>query len=141
MNLQVVKLDNNAVVPKYANPGDAGLDLTATTKEVDDNRKVITYGTGLAFAIPRGHVGLLFPRSSVYKQDLRLANCVGVIDSGYRGEVMLKFDIKENPSIIYDVGERVGQMVIMPLSMLEVEEVAQLGTTERGEGGFGSTGI
>lgn len=141
LDLQVVKLDSKAVVPKYANPGDAGLDLTAITREVDDNLSIITYGTGLAFAIPKGHVGLLFPRSSVYKQDLRLANCVGVIDSGYRGEVMFKYDIKGNPRELYKTGDRVGQIVILPLSQIQVKEVEQLNTTDRGEGGFGSTGI
>ena len=129
MGVKVKKLHPKAVIPTYAKHGDAGLDLTAVSVSVDKFGNA-TYGTGLAFEIPEGYVGLIFPRSSISKQGLTLANSVGVIDSGYRGEVMFKFkplmgefnhlSIKHRYSVfadktnIYKVGERVGQIIIMP---------------------------
>lgn len=80
LNIRVKKLNENAVIPSYAKPGDAGLDLTATSRSIDSYGNFI-YGTGLAFEIPEGYVGLLFPRSSVCKTDSILSNCVGVVDS------------------------------------------------------------
>lgn len=144
MLLKIKKLNKNAVIPQYAKDGDAGLDLTAISKEVDHGGSyiggfdIVTYGTGLAFEIPEGYVGLVFPRSSIYKSDLILSNCVGVIDSGYRGEVMLKF--RKTNGRIYEVGERVGQLVIMPFSKVQLVEVENLTESERGDGGYGSTG-
>lgn len=140
INVKYVVLDNNAVEPKFARIGDAGADLTATSKEINGN--IITYGTGIAMSIPRGHVGLLFPRSSVYKKDISMANSVGVIDSGYRGEIMLKYRFnKDTISNTYTIGDRIGQIVIVPIPEVELEKVDQLSSSERGEGGFGSTGI
>jgi dUTP pyrophosphatase len=113
----VKKLVPEAVIPEYAKPGDAGLDLTATSIEWNGSGNQVTYGTGLALEIPAGYVGLIFPRSSVSKTDLALSNCVGVIDSGYRGEVMFKFNYRGNALVIpefYKVGDRVGQLIIMP---------------------------
>jgi dUTP pyrophosphatase len=95
----------------------------------------------LAFEIPEGYVGLVFPRSSICKQDLILSNCVGVIDSGYRGEVMLKFKTTENFARLYEVGDRIGQIIIMPYPQITLNEVEELSETERGNGGYGSTGI
>ena len=90
MEIKIKKLSKDAVIPKYAKEGDAGMDLVATSKEYDGDGNTV-YGTGLAFEIPKEYVGLLFPRSSNAKTDLRLTNSVGVLDSGYRGEVMFKF--------------------------------------------------
>ena len=137
MNIKIKKLHPNAIIPEYAKIGDAGLDLTAVDFEVTGLH--ITYKTGIAIAIPEGFVGLLFPRSSVYKTGQYLTNSVGVIDSGYRGEIMLKFT---RPAIDsqYKVGDRVGQLIIMPYPQVKFEEVEDLGTTDRGKGGFGSTG-
>ena len=137
MNIKIKKLHPNAIIPEYAKTGDAGLDLTAVDFEVTGLH--ITYKTGLAIAIPEGFVGLLFPRSSVYKTGQYLTNSVGVIDSGYRGEIMLKFTRPELDSQ-YKVGDRVGQLIIMPYPQIKLEEVEDLGTTDRGRGGFGSTG-
>ena len=137
MNIKIKKLHPNAIIPEYAKIGDAGLDLTAVDFEVTGLH--ITYKTGLAVAIPEGFVGLLFPRSSVYKTGQYLTNSVGVIDSGYRGEIMLKFTRPELDSQ-YKVGDRVGQLIIMPYPQIKLEEVEDLGTTDRGRGGFGSTG-
>lgn len=140
MQVNVKKLHPNAVIGSYAKPGDAGIDLTATSKSYDQYKNVV-YGTGLAFEIPEGYVGLVFPRSSICKQDLILSNCVGVIDSGYRGEVMLKFKPTENFARLYEVGDRIGQIIIMPYPQITLNEVEELSETERGNGGYGSTGI
>lgn len=166
MQVNIKKLNQNAVIPSYAKNGDAGMDLTAVSKSHDDDGNVV-YGTGLAFEIPDGYVGLLFPRSSNTKKDLVLGNSVGVLDSGYRGEVFFKF----KPSIIYkhdddhlletvkpqtteqlisqsyihlvseyEVGDRIGQIIIMPYPKVTFVEVDELSSSDRGKSGFGSTG-
>ena len=137
MKVRIKRLHPDAVIPKYAKAGDAGMDLTAVEMEREWN--IVTYKTGLAIEIPEGHVGLLFPRSSVYKTSMVLSNCVGVIDSGYRGEIMLKFRSTESNKA-YEVGDRVGQLIILPYPQVEFEEVENLSSTERGSGGYGSTG-
>ena len=137
MKVRIKKLHPDAVIPKYAKAGDAGMDLTAV--EMSKEWNIVTYKTGLAVEIPEGHVGLLFPRSSVYKTSMVMSNCVGVIDSGYRGEVMLKY-LKISDSHPYEVGDRVGQLIIMPYPQVEFEEVTDLSSTDRGSGGYGSTG-
>ena len=91
LQVAIKKLHSNAVIPSYAKPGDAGLDITATSI-ISNTTFEVTYGTGLAVEIPIDHVGLLFPRSSIRKYDLQLANSVGVIDSGYRGEIQFTFN-------------------------------------------------
>ena len=144
MKIKIKKLHNDAVVPSYAKPGDAGMDLTATSRTFDEHGNVV-YGVGLAIEIPEGYVGLIFPRSSNAKTDLYLTNHVGVVDSGYRGEIMFKFrksDVIKNfqEARLYHVGERVGQLMIIPYPQIELEEVEELSSTERGEGGYGSTG-
>jgi len=135
MKVKIKKLHPNAVIPKYAKPGDAGLDLTAIG--IEEKGRHITYHTGLAMEIPQGYVGLLFPRSSVYKTYQILSNCVGVIDSGYRGEVMMKFTSSREQ---YVIGSKIGQLIIMPYPQIQFEEVDHLSDTERGTGGYGSTG-
>lgn len=135
MKVNIKKLHSNAQIPAYAKEGDAGLDLVAV--EAFEDIDWITYRTGLAVEIPKGFVGLLFPRSSVYKKNQRLANSVGVIDSGYRGEIMMKYTRSQNQ---YSVGERVGQLLILPYPEIEFNEVPELGVSSRGTGGFGSTG-
>lgn len=147
MIVNIKKLHPDAVVPKYAHVTDAGLDLTAISVEQKDG--VYIFGTGLAIEIPQGYVGLIFPRSSNFKQDLWLTNCVGVIDSGYRGEIKFMFkDLvsKSTNSLFgkskqWQVGDRVGQLIIMPYPSIELNEVAELSDSDRGTGGFGSTGV
>lgn len=155
MKVKIKKLNDNAVIPSYSKIGDAGLDMTATSKTVDEYGN-FTYGTGLAVEIPEGYVGLLFPRSSICKQNQYLTNSVGVLDSNYRGEIKFKFKFgmgleydqdlsnKEyHPTMdwnLYEVGDRIGQLIIMPYPYIEFEEVDKLSSTNRGEGGFGSTG-
>ena len=142
MDVKVKKLREDAVVPKYAKTGDAGLDLTAVWSERDGYGNLI-YGTGLAIEIPEGHVGLLFPRSSNSKTDLYLTNHVGVIDSGYRGEIIFKFRPRNTllDARIHHDGDRVGQLIIIPYPKINLVESEELSDTERGEGGFGSTGL
>ncbi len=138
--IKVKKLNPNAVIPSYSKVGDAGMDLTITS-EIENTSFSVTYGFGIAMEIPKGHVGLVFPRSSVRNQELILSNCVGVIDSGYRGELQATFK-KTNglDSIKYKVGERGAQIMILPYPQVYMTEVPELSNSERGTGGFGSTG-
>ncbi len=140
MKVNVKKLRPDAKIPKYASPGDAGLDLTATTYSYNVLHRFHEYGTGLAVAIPEGHMGLIFPRSSISKKSLALANAVGVIDSGYRGEVKLRFTDVDQFGSVYAVGDKIAQLIIVPYPSIELNEVTDLDETSRGEGGFGSTG-
>ena len=140
MKIRVKKLSADAVIPSKAHASDAGFDMTCTRFEAADGG-LFTYHTDIAVEIPEGHVGLLFPRSSIYKQDLLLSNSVGVIDSGYRGEITFKFkpvhfDIKHR----YQVGDRIGQLIIIPYPDIEFVEANELSDSERGEGGYGSSG-
>lgn len=135
MNINFKKLQPQAQAP-LSSLGNAGADLYAISKTFREG--FIEYGTGLAFEIPEGYVGLLFPRSSISNKDLTLANSVGVIDSSYRGEVKMRF-VDSGP-IHYEEGERIGQLVILPCPAVEFNETEELSVTDRGEGGFGSTG-
>ena len=139
--VKVKKLVPEAVIPSYSKVGDAGMDLTIT-KEIENTTFSVSYGFGIAMEIPQGYVGLVFPRSSVRNQDLILSNCVGVIDSGYRGELQATFK-KTNglDSIKYKVGDRGAQIIILPYPTIYMTEVPELSDTERGSGGFGSTGV
>lgn len=168
MLVNIKKLTPEAVIPLYAKEGDAGMDLVATSVDYS-NEYYIEYGTGLAIEIPKGYVGLIFPRSSNSRKDLQLCNSVGVIDSGYRGEVKLRYRRIINPTpkrnfivtdvefqeelnnnvpvprikadfACYDIGDKVGQIIIIPIPFISFNEVQELSETVRGEGGFGSTG-
>lgn len=135
------KLVKEAVIPAYAKPGDAGLDLVAVNQQYLEDYGCWVYGTGLAVEIPEGYVGLIFPRSSVRKYSLALSNCVGVIDSGYRGEIMCSFRPQSTGSKdVYGVGDKVCQLIIMPYPTVVPVESDELSETERGTGGHGSTG-
>ncbi len=142
MKVRINKLNENAVIPSYAKSGDAGMDLVATSI-ISETDTQITFGIGLALEIPKGFVGLIFPRSSVRKTRLMLSNCVGVVDSGYRGELQATFNKVNQNSIAendYKVGDRIAQIMIIPHPEIDFEEADELSDTERGEGGFGSTG-
>lgn len=142
MDVKIKKLCDEAVIPSYAHDTDAGLDLTATSYEYDRTHDCHIYGTGLAIEIPEGYVGLLFPRSSNRKTDAYLTNHVGVIDSGYRGEIMLSFKKRDelDMSRPYMIGDRIGQLIIMPYPKINFIEVEELSDSDRGTGGHGSTG-
>jgi len=137
--VKVKKMNPNAMIPKYAKLGDACMDLVAVEKWIDDYDNTC-YNTGLAFEIPSGHVGLIYPRSSVSKTNMTLRNCVGVIDSGYRGPVVLKFKSEKHSAFNYNIGDRVAQLMIMPYPQINFIEVDELSDSDRGIGGFGSTG-
>ena len=138
VNLKVKKIDPNAVMPRYTKLGDAGMDLTSTSLE--KNGAYYEYGTGLAIELPLGYVGLVFPRSSISKTDHYLRNSVGVIDAGYRGEIKIRMSVPFLGGVEYKVGDRVAQLVIIKLPWVNIEQVDELSETDRGEGGFGSTG-
>ena len=148
MIVRCKKLYEDAVIPSYAHATtDAGMDLTAQSVAYDADKKCWEYGTGLAMEIPQGYVGLIFPRSSVYKTRLTMSNCVGVIDSGYRGEIMLHFYEPEQPEDAlyarvqpYAKGDRIGQIIIMPYPAIELVEADELSDSDRGTNGHGSTG-
>jgi len=136
------KLVKHAFVPEYANPGDAGLDLIAIDSYKNHDYKFIEYGIGIALEIPEGFVGLIFPRSSISKTPHTLANSVGVIDSSYRGEIKLRMRYEEDrEDMEYGFGDKVGQLLIIPIPTVQLEEIDELSTTERGDGGFGSTDL
>ena len=136
--LKFKKLVETAVVPNKATSGSNGFDLTATSKEWHDEFQVYVYGTGVAIEIPKGYVGLLFPRSSVRKYALTMANCVGVIDSDYRGEIMATFrPVRKYEGKVYNVGDKLCQLVVVPAPEFEIEEVDTLSDTERGTKGHG----
>ena len=140
MLIKVKKIHPQAVMPIKAHLSDAGFDLYATSKTYDNDGNVV-YGCGLAFEIPEGYMGLVFPRSSNAKKSLLLSNSVGVIDAGYRGEVTAKFKrlypISQGE---YAIGERFAQLIVMPIPAVEFELAEELSESERGVGGYGSSG-
>lgn len=137
MQIKFKKLVPEAIVPKKGTEYSAGYDLTAVSVTYLPSGH-IKYGTGIAVEIPDGYVGLLFPRSSVYKTETMLANSVGVIDADYRGEIMAIFNNCGERS--YQVGDRIVQLIIMPYPSITYIEADELSTTVRGNGGYGSTG-
>ena len=150
MEVKIKKLYKDSMLPTKAHTTDAGYDLYAHSKSYDDDGNVV-YGSGVAMEIPQGYVGLVFPRSSNAKKDLILSNSVGVIDSGFRGEILFKFkpsNVIEKPDLAYipesiskyEIGERIGQIIIMPYPEIEFVEVDELSDSERGDGGYGSSG-
>lgn len=145
MTLKIKRLNENAIMPIRAHKGDAGIDLTCTeiTQEINEcGQLILVYHTGLAVEIPEGYVGLLFQPSSVYKKSISMTNAVGVIYSGYRGEIMGKFrSTTDVVPAIYKPGERFAQLVIVPIADIQIEEAADLSESERGEGGYGSSDI
>lgn len=141
LKVKFKKLHPSAISPCYAKQGDAGMDLTAT-EIISEEVFQIVYGTGIAVEIPEGYVGLVFPRSSIRKYDLSLTNSVGVIDSGYRGEIQVTFRKEKGvASKKYEVGDRVCQIMILPFPSVNFIEANELSDSERGEGGHGSTGV
>lgn len=139
MKLKFKKLSIHAVLPAKANATDAGFDITATHRYIDEYGNDV-YETGLAVEIPEGYVGLLFPRSSIYKKDQILSNSVGVIDSGYRGEILFKFKRPANTSKIYYPSDRIGQLLIIKLEGFQPAFVEELDSDNDRGGGFGSSG-
>ena len=143
MQIKFKKLHPDAVMPKQGTPGSAGFDLTATNREMRAGVRQFVYHTDIAVEIPKGYVGLVFARSSICRTGLLLTNCVGVIDSDYRGEITAVFDFSHTVlsiDSVYKPGDRICQLVIVPIPEVEYIEVDNLSETERGAGGYGSTG-
>ena len=143
-NVNFVKLDKNAIVPTYGSECAAGADLYAlptTESTVINPHETVLIHTGIALQIPDGFAGMIFARSGIaLKRGLAPANKVGVIDSDYRGEIMVA--IHNHSDIVQEIasGERVAQLVIMPYLKANFIECKSLDETERADGGFGSTG-
>lgn len=148
MNVKIKRLHPAAIIPSYGSDGAACFDLHALPEGKDAWAQInkgtpTVLRTGLAFEIPDGHVMLVFSRSGHgFRQNVRLSNCVGVIDADYRGEVMVKLvrDEYDGGDMVVRHGDRIAQAIILPYPSVRFQEVAELSTTERGAGGFGSTG-
>lgn len=136
MQVKIKRLNDKAILPTKAHATDAGYDLYASSCHYENG--LVCYGTGIAVEIPQGYVGLVFPRSSIANTHLALSNSVGVIDSGYRGEIKAKF--RKGGTRGYNVGDRIAQLIIMPYPEVVFEEVEELADSDRGEGGYGSNG-
>lgn len=142
MQLRMRRIDKGIELPRYAKPGDAGFDLRSTMDVEIAPQGTVMVGTGIAVEIPDGHVGLVFPRSGLASHSgVNLVNNVGVVDSGYRGEVMLPLYNAGHDTVAVARGVRCAQMVVVPFVACEIVEVDELGETDRGQGGFGSTGV
>lgn len=141
LNLKVKMDDDAGYVPAYAHDGDAGLDLRAVEDYVVPVGQSKLVRTGFRCEIPAGSVGLVFPRSGLGSQGITLRNAVGVVDSGYRGEVRAAVWNTTDHPVTISRGDRVCQMVVMPYCQCSVDAVDELGDTERGTDGYGSTGV
>ena len=142
MTLPFKRLDPDAVLPARAHPGDAGLDLrSAVDVEVGPGERALV-PTGVAVAIPDGHAGLVLPRSGLAsKHGLTMANAPGLIDAGYRGEVICAVvNLDRDAPVRISKGDRIAQLVVVAIPELAADWVDELPATTRGEGGFGSTG-
>jgi len=140
MIVRFKKMHPDAKVPFKKHTYDAGFDLTAVSKSFDNDNNVV-YDTGIAVAIPPNHVGLSFPRSSNATKQLILSNSVGVIDSGFTSSISMKYKRLTLFNVDYEVGDRIGQLIIIPIPMIEFEEAEELEASERGSGSYGSTGV
>lgn len=155
VDVKIKPLSPVAKVPTYASDGSAGLDFTAVSMDYDCNTQTYNFHTGWAVEIPMGYVGLLFPKSGIYKKTMRLTNCVGVLDADFRGEVCARFEdntsaflhktdedrffkrFKETRRDVYDAGNAVFQLVVVPIPRVNILVAEELSETERGEKGFG----
>lgn len=142
VELRVRRLDPTVALPRYAHPGDAGLDLAAAEQVRLEPGARAAVRTGLAVAVPDGWVGLIHPRSGLAREHgVTVANAPGTIDAGYRGELqVLLINLGEEP-VVLEAGARVAQLLLQPVGRAEVVEVVDLDETARGAGGFGSTGF
>lgn len=152
MQVKVKKMFDDVQLPEYATPGSACFDIKAYAAIHEDlkeqataqllNRKAVVFNTGLQFEIPDNHVMLVFSRSGHgFKNDIRLSNCVGVIDSDYRGELKVKLASDSNDATTpFKHGDRIAQGMIIPYEQVQFVVTDELSSTERGEGGLGSTG-
>lgn len=137
-----VKLTDGAELPRHAKEGDAGLDLTSRDTVTLSAGETKVVGTGVAIELPKGYVGLVFPRSGLGSRGVNLSNCVGVIDSGYRGEIKAPLHSnRRDEDMTIERGDRVCQLVVMPYVSCECVEVENLSDSVRGASGFGSSDV
>ena len=142
MKVKIKKTHPNGKIPTYATDGSGAFDFYSAEDVFISETEVCAINLGVAMEIPQGHVMLLFPRSSIGKKTwLRMANSVGVIDSDYRGTIHALYDNIALERQEINKGDRIAQGIIIPIPKVEFEEIEELSTTERGEGGFGSTGV
>ena len=141
MNVNIKRLNEAAVIPQYAHEGDAGFDLVAVEDVIVEPGETVKVPTGLAFEIPDGYAGLVYARSGLAsKNNLAPANKVGVIDSDYRGEAFVALhNHGETPQTVQN-DQRIAQLIITPVLSVQFEETTELSDTQRGAGGFGSSG-
>lgn len=139
IDVKIRKVHPDAVVPFRAHATDAGMDVTAISMEMTED--YVEYDTGLQFQLPEGYAMLIFPRSSNSKKDLLLCNSVGILDAGYTGNLKLRFKLTTEgyTEKIYNPGDKVGQIMIIPYPEINFIETEVFNETERGDGGFGST--
>ena len=140
LEIKFKKLVETAKMPTKAHPTDAGADLTAVSREWNEELKCWIYGTGIATEIPEGYVGLVFPRSSIRKYTLAQCNCICVIDSHYRGEIMVTYKPTSDVQKLYEIGDKIVQLIVIPYPEVSYIEVESLSETDRGENGHGSSG-
>jgi dUTP pyrophosphatase len=142
MKLEVARLAKDAVLPTRAYDGDAGLDLYSVEAARIEPGQRVSVGTGIAFAIPAGHAGLVLPRSGLAARNgIALVNAPGLIDSGYRGELrVLLLNTDSSEPFVVEPGDRIAQLVIVSLPEIELSERESLDVAARGERGFGSSG-
>ncbi|MCS6982980.1 MAG: hypothetical protein NZL83_02200 [Candidatus Absconditabacterales bacterium] len=145
ITLPLLPLSPSTILPTKAHPSDACFDVFAHSKTITDT--YIEYGLGFATEIPHGRCALIYPRSSLSKTDLILANHVGVIDAGYRGERKMRFRVHkpmhagaDREPVLYEIGDKIGQFMLVPLQETTILIQDTLASSERGTGGFGSTG-
>lgn len=139
LDVKFKKLYDDAILPYYATEDAVGLDCTAYSKQWDENNGCWIYGLGFAVELPKGYAGFVFPRSSIYKNNLSLCNAVGIVDPDYRGEVSVRF-YEAGFANEYKINERCCQLVIMPYPRINIIESDSLSETKRGANGYGSTG-
>lgn len=140
VDVKIRKVHPDAVLPERAHRTDAGMDVTAISMEMTED--YIEYDTGLQFQLPEGYVMLIFPRSSNSKKDLLMCNSVGVLDAGYTGNLKFRFKLTTEgyTEKIYNPGDKIGQIIILPYPEITFIETDNFEATDRGDGGFGSTG-
>ena len=143
MKVKVKKTHEGGRIPTYATDGSGAFDFySAEEVHINPETAPTAINLGVAMEVPEGHVLLVFPRSSIGKNsNLRMANSIGVIDSDYRGTIHALYENTDCYVEIIKKGNRIAQGIIIPIPQVEFEEVEELSTTERGEGGFGSTGV
>ena len=139
IDVKIRKVHPDAVIPFRAHATDAGMDVIAISMEMTED--YVEYDTGLQFQLPEGYAMLIFPRSSNSKKDLLLCNSIGILDAGYTGNLKLRFKLTTEgyTEKIYNPGDKVGQIMIIPYPEINFIETEVFNETERGDGGFGST--